>query len=863
MKRIRRALDGLDDDIRDHIDRETQDNIDRGMSPEEARRQALLKFGNIALAKEDTRAVWSWQGLEHLAQDVRYALRVLRRNPVFATTVILTLALGIGANTAIFSVVNAVLLRPLPFPDSDRLVMIWATNTKNGNTQDVASYPDVEEWRAQSRSFEDMAAFTSRGATLVGGGQAELVPAMQVMPRFFETLGVPPAMGRTFHATDQESGSRVAVLSDAAWRRLFSGRSDVIGQTLRINEATHTVIGVMPPDFRFAPQEPEQVFTVIAPDPNRNHGFLRTIGRLRPGISRAAAQAEMHAITRRIAEQFPKSNDGVGANVIPLVDAMVGDTRQGLLICLGVVTLVLLIACTNVVNLLLARKLARRRELGLRAALGAGRWRLTKQLLTESLLLAMVGGAAGLVLASWIAPLLAAMLADTVPIPRLETTRTDTVVLGFTLLVSMATALLCGGLHALTAAAPDLNVSLHESSGTATDGPAGARMRAALVITETALALLLLAGAGTLLKTLLVMQNTAPGFTSANVLTFSFWLPKTTAERAPERTGFYEKLIAGVGSLPGVESASVVSSLPLGGGFDSLGFRIVGRPNPAPDGYYSANFNIAGPGYFRTMRIPLRAGREFSERDSGSAPPSIVINETAAERFWAGEDPRGRQITMGQTPRTIIGVVGDVRQASLGAAPRPEIFLNYLQPGPDWPYLTLVARTTVPPTSLAASLRAVVQSVDRNVPIVQMRTLDEVLSGSMAEPRVYTVLLGASATLALMLAGIGLYGVVAYGASQRAREIGIRQALGAGRGEILRLVLRHGLTLSAAGVVLGVPGGIALTRLLTSIVPNADPADPVALAAASVLLLAVALVAACLPAARACRTDPLLVLRQE
>jgi putative ABC transport system permease protein len=512
-------------------------------------------------------------------------------------------------------------------------------------------------------------------------------------------------------------------------------------------------------------------------------------------------------------------------------------------------------------NLLLARKISRQRELRLRAALGAGRWRLTEQLLTESLLLALAGGAAGLVLASWTAPLLAAMLADTFPIPRLETTRTDSVVLGFTLVVSMATAILCGGLHALTAAVPDLNASVRESGGSATDRPGSARVRGGLVIAETALALLLLAGACTLLKTLLVMQSTAPGFVSANVLTVSFWLPKSMAESAPQRRHFYEQLIARVGSLPGVASASVVSSLPLGGGFDSLGFRTVGHP--APDEYRRANFNIAGPGYFRTMGIPVTAGREFSERDSEAAPPSVVINETAAQRFWPGENPLGKQIMTAQTPLTIVGVVGDVRQASLGSAPQPEIFLNYLQPGPDWPYLTLVARTTVPPTSLAASLEAVVQSVDRNVPIALMRTLDDVLAGSMAGPRVYTILLGTSAALALLLAGIGLYGVVAYGASQRAREIGIRQALGASRGEILRLVLRHGLTLAAAGVVIGVPGGIALTRLLTSIVPNADPADPVTLVAASVLLLAVALVAACLPAARAWRVDPLLVLRQE
>ncbi|MGH9329653.1 MAG: ADOP family duplicated permease [Vicinamibacterales bacterium] len=852
------------EELQSHLAMHIEDNVRAGMSPDAARRHALLKLGGVEQVKESYRDRAGIPVVEHLLQDVRVGARMLRRNPTFTAIAVLTLALGIGANAAIFSVVNAVLLRPLPFPESDRLVLVWATNTKNGDTQDVASYPDVEDWRAQSKSFDGLAAFTSRGATLAGGDQAELVPAIQAMPGFFETLRIQPAIGRTFRAEEADPGSRVVLLSDSAWKRHFGGRADVLGQTLRINEETYTVIGVMPPDFRFSPQEPEQVYTTIGRDPSRNHGFLRTIGRLKPGVSRAAAQAEMDGITRRIAEQYPKSNQHVGANVMPLVDALAGDARHGLLICLGVVAAVLLIACTNVANLLLSRNVSRQKELALRAALGAGRRRLMQQLLTESLLIALAGGALGLVLATWTAPLLAALISGSFPIPRIDSTHTDLWVLGFTFVVSIATSILCGGIHALSAS-PDVNEGLRESSRTTTGGPGGRRIRNVLVVTETALALALLAGAGALLKSFLVMRSTSPGFASENILTVSFWLPTSKLQNPPERLRFFENVLSRVGAMPGARSSALVANLPLNGGYDSLGFRIVGKPAPAPRGYFSANFNIVSPGYFRTLAIPVRAGREFTGGDSGAAPAAIVINETAAERFWPGEDPLGKQITVAPAKQalTIVGVVGDVRQMSLGTAARPEIYLNYLQPTPDWPWLTLVVLTEADPTSLAASIKAMAESADRNVPVPRMRTLDEVLSGSMAEPRVYTMLFGAFALLALSLAAVGLYGVVSYTASQRTHEMGIRQALGAARGDILRLVLRQGMTLSLVGLALGLFGAVALTRLLTSLVPSVQPGNPITLTAVSAVLMGVALGATFLPAHRASRVDPLVALRYE
>jgi putative ABC transport system permease protein len=850
------------EELESHLAMHVEDNVRAGMTPGEARRHALVKLGGIEQAKETYRDRARLPLLDHLLQDVRVGTRMLRRNPLFTAVAVLTLGLGIGANAAIFSVVNAVLLRPLPYPDPERLVLIWATDTKRGATEDVASYPDVEDWKAQSTSFDGMAAFTSRSAMLAGSDQAELVPAIQVMPGFFEMLGVRPAIGRTFRADDAES--RALLLSDSAWKRRFAGRADVLGQTLRLNEQTHVVIGVMPPDFRFSPDQREQVYTALARDPSRNHGFLRTVGRLRRGVSRAAAQADLDRITRRLAEQYPRSNQHVGANVMPLVDAMARHAKPGLLICLGVVAMVLLVACTNVANLLLSRNASRQKELALRTALGAGRRRLTQQLLTESLLIALAGGALGLLLSAWTAPLLAAMLADNFPIPRIDGTRTDEWVLGFTLVVSLATAVLFGGLHALAAASLDLSGRLRESGRTATTGARAGRIRSGLVIMETALALVLLAGAGSLLKSLLVMRSTAPGFTAENLLTVGFWLPKSKLANTAERLRFFENVMTRVAALPGVRGAALVANLPMGGGYDTLGFRVVGRPAPAPGASFNANFNIASPGYFRTMGIPLRAGREFTDSDSAGAPPVIVINETAAQRFWPGEDPLGRQITVtNRIPHTVVGIARDVRQMSLGTAPRPEIFLNSLQPTPDWPWLTLVVRTASDPASLRASIKGIAQSVDRNVPIAQMRTFDEVLSGSLAQPRVYTMLVGAFAALALLLAAVGLYGVVAYTASQRTHEMGVRQALGAARGDILRLVLRQGLALSTAGTALGLLCALAVTRLLRSLVPTVQPGDPLTLLAVSALLMAVAVAATLLPAERASRVDPLVALRCE
>jgi putative ABC transport system permease protein len=799
-----------------------------------------------------------------LLHDIRYALRQLRKNPGFTVVVVLTLALGIGANSAIFSVVRAVLLRSLSFPQANRLVLIWATNTARGQTQDVASYSDFEDWRAQSKSFDSVAAFTGRGATINAENQAERVEAMQASAGFFETVGVQPALGRTFRADEQELGaSRVVLLSDSFWKQHFSQRPDVLGRTVRINEESYTVIGVMPPDFAFHPGRAAQIYTPLVRDPNRNHGFLTVIGRLRNQVSIASAQTEMNVITNRLAVQFPKLDKDVGANVEPLADAFLGPVRTGLLVMLGVVTLVLLIACTNVASVMLARSASRQREMAVRVALGAGRSRLMRQLLTESMLLALAGGAVGLLLAAWGTRLLVALLARNCHIPRLADTHTDVWVLGFTLCVSAAAGILFGILPSLGAVSGDVTHGLRESSRVTTNLQ-GQRVRSGLVIMETALALVLLSGAGLLLKSFLVMRSAGPGFDATHLLEVGFSLPEIKFAKTPERLAYFENVLERVQNSPGVRSAALVADLPLGGGEDSLGFHIIGRPDPAPDRGFEASVNIASADYFRTMEIPLRMGREFTEQDSETAPGVAIVNDSAARRFWPGENPLGRQITFDDTQLlTVVGVVGDVRQQNLGIAPEPEIFLDYSQPGPDWPWLVLVARTFDDPAKLTANLKAVAQSVDHDVPVLRVKTMNEILSSSLAEPAVYALLLGIFASVALVLAAVGLYGISSQAVTQRIHEMGIRMALGAAPGQILTMVLRRGMGLALAGTVIGLAGAVASARVLVALVRGLRPGDPLAFSAVVLLLLAVAFVASYIPARRAARVDPMVALRYE
>jgi putative ABC transport system permease protein len=862
---------GFEEEMAAHLAMHVEDNMRAGMSPVEARRAALIKLGGVAQTRELYRDRRGVPIMDHLAQDLRYAVRTLRQAPGFALIVILTLGLGVGANAAIFSIVNAVLLRPLPYPDADRLVMVYATNPRSGSVTDVTSYPEFEDWKAQNRSFDHVAAFTARRATVSNpdaNTQAEMISAAQVTPGFFETLGVTPAIGRTFEAGEEAPGTHLVILSDSGWRRYFSARPDVIGQTMRIGDDTYTVIGVMPSTFAFLSREPEQLYTPQPRETSRGHGYLRVLARLRPEVTRAQAQSDMDVIARRISDQYKKPTTYLapsGVNVMPLLQAQVGVARTGLLIFMGVVVLVLLIACTNVANLMLVRNVSRQKELAMRAALGAGRWRLLQQLLTESLVLAIAGGMVGLLLASATAPLLANVLAAHFPIPRVEATRTDVWVMAFTGLVSLLTVLVFGGVHAHTAGSRDLQESLRTSTRSGTEHVAATRIRRLLVLTEIALALILLAGAGALLKSLLVLYGTSPGFSTERVLAVDVFMPQRITKDDAPRIAFLRQVVDRVTAIPQVQSAAFVTDLPLGGGFDHLSFHIIGRPDPPPaEPRFNANVNPISADYFRTLSIPILAGREFTERDTDTTPRVIVINEATARRYWPGEDPIGKQITIGNqsTPLTIVGVVGDVRQQQLGVLPVPEIFVCSQQPSVDWPWRTLVVRTRVDPAAVAPQVRRAVESVDRGLPILRLRTLDEVMGASLAEPRVYASLLGIFAALALLLAAVGLYGVMSYTVSQRTHEMGIRMALGAGRGDVIRLVLRQALGLALIGTTIGLVGAIAVAKVLTTLIPTAKPTDPLTLAAVSALLLASAFLAGYGPARRGSRVDPMIAVRE-
>jgi len=868
-----------------HVEHHIEDNLRSGMAPGEARRQAMLRLGGIEQTKDAYRDRRGFPWIDASLQDLQYAGRVLRKNPGFTAVAIATLALGIGANSAMFSIVNAVLLRPLPFPQASRLVQIFAADSASGRRTDVVSYPDYEDWRAAAAAFDSMSAFVTRSLLVSNGQTADLVLGARVAPSIFDTLGVQPAIGRTFRQDETEPGaSHVVLLGDGFWKRQFGGDPGIVGSTLRLNDEPHTIIGVMPAGFRISARSPEQLYVPLVVDANRGHGFLSVVGRLRDGTSVSQAQSELGLVARRLAADYPKTNATTGVNVMPLVDAMAGPSRSGLLMLLAVVGLVLLIACTNVANLLLARGAARQRELRVRAALGAGRGRLVRQLLTESLLLAGLGGALGLVLAQWTGRLLVAILAATFRIPRIENTGVDGSVFAFTLVVALVTGVLFGVAPALSASSPELTDGLQGATRASTGTARARRLRSSLVVAEFAMALILLGGAGALLKTLVTMRSTQPGFQSDGLVVVDIWLPQPKYATLPPRRQFFDTVLDRLRATPGVRSAAVVADLPLGGGSDGLSFHIAGKADPAPGRMFNAGFNLASTDYFRTMGIPIRAGREFVKEDAANAPGVVVVNEAAAERFWPGERAIGKQILLpgeaadeleehssdrGPAPPrtivttlTIVGVAANVHQASLAIAPAPEFYLNTEQANLPWPWLVLAVKTAnADPLALSRTIESISRSADAFVPVQKVRTMDDVLSASMAEPRVYTLLLGGFAALAVVLAAIGLYGVISYGVAQRTREIGIRVALGAARTSILRLVLRQGLVLAAIGAAIGLGGAIAILRALAGVVRGVVPGDATTLALVTLALMAVALAACYVPARRAARVDPMTALR--
>ena len=819
--------------------------------------------------------------MDRLRHDLRFAMRGLLRRPGFTAVVVLTLALGVGANSAIFSVVNGVLLRPLPYQRPGEVATLW--DRWPGNPQGELSQPEYWDLKEQNRSFSRLAVYAGGSLTLTRSGEPERLRAGFMSGDALPLLGVAPARGRAFTTDDDRPGApRVVLLGDGLWRRRFGGDPAIVGRTVVLDDQPATVVGVMPAGFQLPTHYAGPGMEIWAPlqlDPaidrsERGWHWINVMGRLRPGVDIGSASLEVGALARRMRETYPgEYKPAFGGFAVIAADDLVGEIRPAILVLLGAVGLLLLIACANVAGLLLARAEARQREIAVRTALGAGAGRLARQLLTESLVLALLGGALGALLADWGVRALVAAAPPT--LPRLDAVHTDGWVLGFTLLVSAATGFLFGLAPALQAARPDLTVALAEG-GRSGSSAARQRFRRGLVVAQIALALMLVTSAGLLIRSFVHLRGVDPGFDPTHLLTAEVELSAVRYDSPARIRGFYAELVDRLGALPGVDSAAAVRALPMTGRLEigDWSFVIEGRhaDPPVPADRINADWQSLTPGYFETLRIPVLQGRAIEPRDRAGATPVVVVNRTLARQAWPGENPIGRRILLGgggvdSVWRTVVGIVGDVRHRGLTAAPRPEMYLPYDQfpAGTGTPQRTmrLVLRTAGDPAALAGPVRAALAELDPAVPLVEVQTMEQALGAWAAERRLTMLLVAAFAALALTLGAVGVYGVMAHLVVQRTREIGIRIALGAVPREILGLVLGQGAGLAVAGVALGLAGALAASHLLARLLFEIRPTDPATYAGTALTLLGVAALAALVPALRATRTDPVEALRSE
>jgi putative ABC transport system permease protein len=804
-----------------------------------------------------------------LMQDLRYAARTLGKSPGFTAIAVATLALGIGANTAIFSVVHAVLLRRLPYPEPDRLLVMRERHIHHCCTG--VAWPTFLDWRAQTHSFSELAGFRTDHAMLSGAGEPEMLRSAQVSAEFFPLLGARPAAGRFFDAADDRPGAPpTAVISHGVWKRRFGGDADAVGRAIDLDAVPHTIVGVLPPTFAFFPESVD-VYTpvgLMGSSPvwlNRgNHTGLRVLGRLAPDASLESARREMETIMLRLEKQFPDSNSGQRALVASLDDVLFRDYRAALWILLAAVGVVLLIACANVAHLLLARASARRREFAIRTAIGAGRGRLVRQLLTESLLLSAAGGALGVVLAAWaLGPLLRLAPPE---IPRLADTRIDPFVLLFTLAASTLTGILFGLVPAVQASHSDPQKALRESGNSATGGLDRQRLRSSLFVSEVALAFVLAVASGLLLRSLRRVEDVSPGMVTDGVLALDVYLPEAKYRTPAERRLFYERVLDDLRRMPGVETASASMCTPVVGQCWGSVYLVSDRPVPSQADLPDSAFNMVESSYFRTMRVPLREGRFFGATDTPDSPPVVVINETMAKKWWPHESPIGKRIKQGfpqdQSPyREIVGVVGDVPQSGLDEPIRTEVFLPMSQ-DPE-AAMTLLVRASRPPMTLATPAIAAVHAIDKDQAVTAVQPMSRYIAESMARRRFHTLLLGLFGALALLLASVGIYGVVSYGVGERRREIGIRAALGAHPRDVLRLVFAQALRLTAVGLAIGVGAAFVATRFFASLLFEVAPTDPLTFGGVAFVVTAVVVVACARPARRAMAVDPAAVLRSE
>jgi len=820
-----------------------------------------------------------------LLQDLRFGFRLLLKNPGFSAVAILALALGIGANTAIFSVVDAVLFRPLQFERPNSLVAVWERDLKKGEDHDSVMAGNFVDWKNRSQIFEAMSAHAGGSVNLTGLAEPERIRGARVSAGLFPLLGITPQVGRVFSPDEDQPGhQRVVIIGDRLWRSKFGGDPEVVGRWITLNNQDYEVVGVMPAGFALPLNEDSEIWTPLVFTneelTHRNSHYLKVLARLKPDVSLEQANAEMTSLAAQLETEYPKSNDGTGAAVFSLHSEIVGDVKRPLLIFLGAVAFILLIACANVANLMLARAASRQREIAVRIALGASRWRLVRQMLIESVVLALAGGAAGLLLSLWGIEFLSAA-AEGMSAPRARSIGLDGRVLLFTFGASVLTGLIFGSVPALQASKPDLNDALKEG-GRSSGSLRRNRTRNLLVVSEMALAFVLLVGAGLLINSFLKLRAVDPGLKPGNVLTMNITLPRQKYAKSEQVISFHRQLLEQVAAVPGVETVGSVTALPYGGSTNSFGYTI--ESPVSGDQTTSIISQLASAHFFRAIGIPMLGGREFNEGDVDGAAPVVIVSDALAKRFWPDQEPLGRRIKWGNKEfgspwMTVVGVVGDVRQRGLDTQPRPTLYVPSLQLGEpikmqvgitlrdlmtdDARSIELVVRSTSGVAGLQNAVRAAVWNVDPNQPVVRIKTMEQILADTMIVQRFSTSLLAGFAGIALALAAAGIYGVISYSVTQRTHEIGIRMALGADQRDVLRLVVGQGMVPALIGLGVGIAGAIGLTRFMRSLLFNVSVTDPITFGVIGFLLFVVAVAACYLPARRAARVDPMIALRCE
>jgi putative ABC transport system permease protein len=854
------------EEFESHFQMHIEENLRRGMDAAQAWREARLKFGGIHQTKESMREAATFMTLETTWRDLRYAMRGLRGNPGFTAAAILSLALGIGASVAIFTLADNLLLRPLPYREPDRLTMVWEVNphTTNRNNVSPANYLD---WKARNHEFESMAIFGERPAAFAGGTQVEELEEQLMSADLLPMLGVQPWRGRLFTAAeDLPNAPNVVLISYRLWQRWFGGDDGAIGRTVHVRSRPATIIGVMPPGFYFRNRNVD-LWEALGLDPARDYRkdagrYLMCVARLKPAVTRARAQTRMTMIARQLQTDYPRFNTNWTVNVEPLRDSLVSEVRTSVLVLLGAVGLLLAVACANVANLLLARYAARRREIAVRVAIGAGRGRVLRQLITESVVLGLAGGSLGVVLARW--AVLGLLALAPLDLSRNIAIAVDYRIVLFAVGVPMLTGILFGLAPGFVASRADLTLDLRENSRASVGGARG--LRASLVAAEVALSVILLAGAGLLFRSLAGLQSVDPGLNPARLLTFRVQLPDALYREPIRRTQFFTRALEQVGRLPAVASASAVSYLPFNGMAAGTDFAIAGRPPAKPGAELGATIRTVMPGYFHTLGIPLKKGRVFTAADNTlGSPYRFIVDQAFVEKYMAGEEPLGRQISVDMDDKNpfgeIVGVVGNVKDGTLDGEPTPTVY--YIHAHLPYTGMVFVVRATVDPISLAGAVRRVIHEIDPRQPVAQVRSMETIVRETFARQTFCALLLGGFSLVSLVLAAVGIYGVLAYSVTQRTREIGVRVALGADPGRILTLVLGSGMRVVLLGALLGAVGALALTGLLKSLLFGVQAHDPATLATVLAVLIAVALVAAYLPARRASRMAPVDALKVE